>query len=62
LKKFRRRADDYGTEEGTNVTVLKWYDNHPVYLVSPYEGRHPVEIEKYGRETNYEEKEPVEMQ
>ena len=43
LKKLGQGADDYRTEAGTNVTALKWYDNKPVYLVSSYKDRHPVE-------------------
>ena len=43
LKKLGRGANDYGNGAGTNVTALKWYDNKPVYLVSSYKGRHPVE-------------------
>ena len=43
LKKLGRGADDYTTVAGTNVTALKWYDNKPVYLVSSYKDRHPVE-------------------
>ena len=43
LKKLGRGANDCRTEAGTNVTALKWYDNKPVYLVSSYKGRHPVE-------------------
>ena len=46
LKKLGREADDYRTEAGTNVLALKWYDNKPVYLVSTYKGRHPVETVK----------------
>ena len=43
LKKLGRGADDYRTEAGTSITALKWYDNKPVYIVSSYKGRHPVE-------------------
>ena len=46
LKKLGRGADDYTTEAGTNGMALKWYDNKPVYLVSSYKGRHPVETVK----------------
>ena len=34
LKKLGRRAEDYRTEAGTNVTALKWYDNKPAYLIT----------------------------
>ena len=47
LKKLGRGADDYRTEAETNVTALKWYDNKPVYVVSTYKGRHPVETVKH---------------
>jgi hypothetical protein len=46
LKKLGRGADDYKIEAGTNITALKWYDNRPLYLVSSYKGRHPVETVK----------------
>ena len=41
-----RGADDYRTEAGTNIMTLRWYDYKPVYLVSSYKGRHPVETVK----------------
>ena len=34
------------TEAVTKVTAPELYDNKPVYLVSAYRGRHPVETVK----------------
>ena len=47
LKKLGQGADAYRTEAGTNITTLKRYDNKPLYLVSTYRGRHPVETVKH---------------
>jgi hypothetical protein len=46
LSKSGRGADDSEAEVETNIMDLNWYDNKPVYLVSSYKGRDPVETVK----------------
>jgi hypothetical protein len=46
MTKLWRGTYDYRTEAEANIKALKCYDNKPVYLVSSYTGRNPLETVK----------------
>ncbi|XP_065204445.1 piggyBac transposable element-derived protein 3-like [Planococcus citri] len=51
LKKRKRGAYDFKTDNQKKVTVVKWYDNKCVTLISSHLGIHPLEeVKRYNKE------------